>query len=103
MKINWIEFALSSLAVFRVSLLISKERGPADAAKKLRTAPKPHTNLRYGLSCPWCTSIYVSLLMTSLLTYLDKIDAWWFVPTWLALSGASIVINQQWTRDDKSK
>jgi hypothetical protein len=34
MRITWLEFLVGCLTTFRLALMISKEEGPADAAKK---------------------------------------------------------------------
>lgn len=56
-RIPWLEFVAGCLATFRLALLIAKEDGPADAAKKLRLSA-PAGWIRRGFSCEWWQSFW---------------------------------------------
>ena len=51
------------LAAFRLSLLISKEDGPAYIFRKIRHLPPRNSSTKEGLSCAWCMSIWTGALM----------------------------------------
>lgn len=103
MKLTALEFIIAAFAVFRIALFVAKEEGPGALGKKIRATTEKGTSWRRGISCPWCVSVYGSILVSSLLFALGRIDWWWSIPTWLALSTAAIIINQQWTQDKESK
>jgi small-conductance mechanosensitive channel len=106
---SWIIYML---ACFRLSLLISKEDGPYWIFKKIRAKfgkeAKQHkavqkSKLRQGINCIFCVSVWMAApIMVYLATYdlqpiwLTQIgDAFLFM---LALSAASIIINQHNTK-----
>lgn len=103
MKLTALEFIVAAFAVFRIALFVAKEEGPWSAGKKIRAIPDKGTNARRGLSCPWCVSIYGSIVVTFFLVCGQRVDGWWALPVMLALSTAAIIINQQWTQDKESK
>jgi Protein of unknown function (DUF1360) len=84
-----LRFLLAALAVWRVTHLITNENGPWDAFLRLRRAAGTGV-LAELISCFYCLSIWISLLFV------------WFVPggvierivTWLALSGAAILLER---------
>lgn len=82
-------FALSALAVYRLSRMISDEEGPFEAFTKLRGLA-PTTNwIGRGLECIMCVSVWVALPAAL------YIDPTWTLPlTWLALSGVTVVIRK---------
>ena len=71
---NWFEFLILALTTWRITSLLVSEKGPADVFVKFRewAGVKWHTNAkgqrttRYGtnwvasgLTCAWCTSVWV--------------------------------------------
>lgn len=58
---------------------------------------KPATNLARGLSCPLCTGIYISALVSTLLYRPTKIGDLFL--TWLGVSGAQVFL-ENLTSDD---
>ena len=85
------------LAAFRLSLLISKEDGPAYIFRKLRKLPPPNSSAKKGLSCEWCMSIWTSALVAWYLYWIGAITGAEWPLFWLASSAVSIICNQQWT------
>lgn len=80
-------FVLCTLAVWRITHLISLEDGPFDAVIKLR---KLFGQGLFGdlLDCFYCLSIWIAIPFAILLC-----DAWIEgIITWLALSGAACLL-----------
>lgn len=75
------EFALASLAVWRVTYMLVEENGPFDVFCHLRNVPF----LKELLECPYCTSVWVAIPATFIIRG--------NVLTWLALSAVAIFIN----------
>lgn len=82
-------FALSSLAVYRLSRMITDEEGPFALFTKLRELAKPDTWLGRGLECIMCVSVWVALPVA---LWIDWSLRWWL--TWLALSGVTVLIRK---------
>ena len=85
--INITGFVICTLAIWRISHLLSQEDGPFDAVIKFR---KLFGQGFFGtlLDCFYCLSLWVAVPFAFLLskTWLDGII------TWLALSGAACVL-----------
>lgn len=98
MRMTWFYFVLGVLATFRLSLLVSKEDGPAFIFRKLRRMPPPHTATREWLSCLFCISVTASALVCLVLWWIGIEQHWgeWILD-WLAFSAAAILLNQKFT------
>ena len=97
MSMTWMEFLAGCLATFRLALLISKEDGPADAARKLRDSV-PAGWIRRGFQCEWCQSFWWGLAVAIFFGCTLRM-AWTDLGLyWLAFSGAGIILNQMFTR-----
>lgn len=96
---NFFYLLVGGLATFRLSLLISKEDGPAYIFRRLRKLPPANSSAKDGLSCAWCMSVWTSALVA---TYYWKRGLFpgadWPV-YWLAMSAIGIICNQQWTTE----
>src|SRR5687768_6552766 len=66
LPMNLFEFFLGSLCTYRISLLFSKESGPARIFAKLRKAPPKKSATKEWLSCIFCFSMTASLLVCGL-------------------------------------
>lgn len=99
-------FVIYVLAIFRLALLLSKESGPMWMFKKLRRAVPAKSSAKEGIHCIWCSSVWVSTLVTS---FIAVKSFWLSAPNWfiitgdtfllmLALSAGAIIVNQQWTK-----
>ena len=89
---------LGGLAAFRLSLLISKEDGPAYLFRKLRRLPPEGSATKEGLSCEWCMSIWAGALVSAYLWIIQAIPGNEWPLYWLATSAIAVICNQQWTR-----
>lgn len=98
MRLTWLHFVLGVLATFRLSLLVSKEDGPAFIFRKLRRVPPPHTATREWLSCLFCISVTASAGVCGLLWWVG-IELTWgeWILLWLSFSAAAILLNQKFT------
>lgn len=95
---NFLQLLLGGLATYRLSLLISKEDGPAYIFRKLRKLPPPNSSVKDGLSCEWCMSIWMGALVALYLWWADRIGGREWPLYWLAMSAIAIICNQQWTK-----
>lgn len=97
--ISWFEFIVAALATFRISLLFSKEAGPAKIFAKLRKAPPKKSATHEWLSCLFCFSMTASAVVCGAMWLAGTRQhyALWFL-TWCALSAVAIMINQKFTQ-----
>lgn len=85
------EFIITTLAVWRLTYLVTSEKGPADVFLNVRLWAEKHSRFVSDLlSCVYCTSIWVSLGFTVLFL----VDWRQAVVLWLALSGGAILIEE---------
>ena len=89
------------LAAYRLSLLISKEDGPAYIFRKLRKLPSKNSSTKEGLACEWCTSIWTGALVALYLWLIGIIPGAEWPLYWLGLSAIAIICNQQWTSEGR--
>lgn len=94
---TWLELLILSLATFRLSLLFSKESGPARIFRKLRHLPPPKSSAREGLSCQWCMAVWSSAFVLALFLLWNNFWTMAFLYM-LAVSGAAICWNQAFTK-----
>ena len=90
---------LGGLAAYRLSLLISKEDGPAYIFRKIRKLPQRDSSMNKGLSCAWCTSIWTSAFVALYFWYIGVFPGNEWPMYWLAISAIAIICNQQWTKE----
>jgi hypothetical protein len=93
---------LGGLVTYRLSLLISKEDGPAYIFRRVRKLPPPSTSAREGLSCEWCVSIWAGALVATYYWWIELIPGVEWPLYWLAMSALGIICNQQWTKESKN-
>lgn len=88
----WLAFALSALAVWRITHLLTREDGPFDLVAKLQRA-LARTALRRLIDCFKCLSVWVAIPFTFFVAeqWVER------VVVWLALSGAAILLEEQIT------
>lgn len=80
---------VASLAVYRLSRMASDEEGPFEVFTKLRAAFPPTTWVGRGLACIMCLSVWVSLPAALLIDRTRTLPL-----TWMALSGATVIIRK---------
>ncbi len=85
--------------------MLTKETGPGRVFERIRRLVKrKSTNksgMKEGISCPWCASIWFATLISIGFFWYVSTFTFLFVVTVLALSDASVILNQAFTRDDK--
>lgn len=86
-------FLAAVLATYRLSLMVSKESGPMRIFRKLRHLPEPRSSAREGLSCPLCTSVWFSALVTGYLAWLGSFPGAEWPLWWLAFSGGAVLLH----------
>lgn len=97
------EFLIYCLACFRLSLMVSKEDGPAWIFLKLRREVPKKSSVKEGINCQWCVSVWAGILLmiwyhvSTLLPEIPMLigDS---VVLILAISGGGICFNQQFTK-----
>src|ERR1043166_830672 len=96
---RWFLFILGSLATFRLSHLVAKERGPFAVFERLRNAmPGGRGSAKEWLSCIFCFSLSASALIC-LILWLGGMKLNWeeWVLNWLGFSAVTLMINQALT------
>jgi hypothetical protein len=100
--VRWLLFVSGALATFRLSHLVSKERGPLCVFERIRNAlPRGRGSAQEWLSCIFCFSLSASAAVCLLLWtggFRATLQEW--IVYWLAFSAVSLIINQ-WLRFDK--
>lgn len=99
------DFAVHTLAVFRLALMVTKESGPGWVFKRLRQWCKRScprwTHMDEGIECPWCMSMQFALAVGVARFFLADNPVYDVIIISLALSGAAIAVNQQFTKDSE--
>jgi hypothetical protein len=90
---------LGGLVAYRLSLMISKEDGPAYIFRKIRKLPPEESSAKAGLSCEWCMSIWTGAAVALYLWRIGVIAGNEWPLFWLATSALAIIFNQQWTKN----
>lgn len=98
-NMNWFHFLVGTLAVHRLSLLVSREKGPWFIFRKLREAPSKKGSLDDGLRCFLCMSVWFSVPVTAFYWWQGLIDPFWTPAYWLALSSAAIMLHSRTTAE----
>lgn len=100
--IHYFDFIVLGLATYRLTLMITKESGPAWVFKHLRNlvsrkAPR-QSHLDEGIKCPFCVSMWIAIILVAI--YWPFGDRTWFmVPVIiLALSAVAVICNQGFTQ-----
>ena len=100
-SMSLMQFFIASLATYRISLLFTKESGPAWIFRKLRRSPKPKSATAEWLSCIFCFSMTASAFVCAVLWWTGfRLHAGDWFQTWCAFSAVSILINQKFTKGE---
>ena len=88
---------IEALAVWRLAHLIVYEDGPADIFWRIRKAVGAEdegslSNLAKGLTCIWCVSMWVAIVLIALRLLIPKLAPLLVLP--LALSAGAIIIHE---------
>ena len=93
---RWYLFLVGSLGAFRLSHLVSKERGPFAIFEKIRNLmPGGRGSAKEWLSCIFCFSLTASALVCVILWAGGVVLGWheWILQ-WLAFSAITLILNQ---------
>lgn len=89
---TWLLFIAATLAVYAVSLMVSKLTGPGGIFSKLRRSAKG--SLKEGISCPICAGVWVAGAVAAFLAFRGYLP-WVELPLWvLAIAGANALVHQ---------
>jgi len=93
---NWWTFIVASLAVWRLSVLVTEEEGPFSAFMLLRSKVDyyQHTWVGRGLNCFWCVSFWFGLAEAGVWAYITGASVVAAIGTGLALSTAAILLHR---------
>jgi hypothetical protein len=101
-NVGWLLFVAGALATFRLSHLVSKERGPLSVFERIRNAlPRGRDSAQEWLSCIFCFSLTASAVVCVLLwTGGLRLTLQEWILHWLGFSTVALIVNQ-WLRFDK--
>lgn len=89
---NWLLFVAAVLAVYAVSLMVSKLTGPGGIFSKLRKSAKG--SVKEGISCPICSGTWCAGAVAAFLAFRGYLP-WVEWPLWvLAIAGANALVHQ---------
>lgn len=91
---NPLDAILSILATWRAATIISEESGPGKMFVKLRTMPELPQNVRDGLQCPLCLSVWASALCVLILCSVRRMPWKLAGIAWLGISGGSALLTK---------
>ena len=93
---RWFHFLVGSLATFRLSHLVTKERGPFAVFERIRNLlPGGRGSAKEWMSCIFCFSLTASVLVCFVLWTGGVTMTWseWLLH-WLGFSAVTLIINQ---------
>ena len=91
---NWLILILGSLATFRVSHLMTKERGPFGVFERIRKK-LPRGETKEWVTCIWCFSLTASVFICVILWSGGLRLSWdYWVLYWLSFSSVSLLVNK---------
>lgn len=97
------DFIVHALAVFRLTLMVTKEAGPGWIFRHLRKWVKRSwpkwTHMDEGIECLWCMSMQIALPVVVARFFLAGSLVYDVIILALALSGVAIAVNQQFTKE----
>ena len=94
----WSRFVIAALAAWRVTHLLAKEDGPADAIVRVR-ARLGNGIAGQLLDCFYCLSVWVAAPL-ALMVCRDPLER---LVTWMALSGAACLLERMTDHDAQRK
>src|SRR5438034_6989891 len=95
-QVHWFVLVLGSLATFRLSHLITKERGPLAIFERFRNAlPGGRGSAREWVNCIWCFSLTASALVCLVLWSVGlRLDWTSWILHWLSFSSVSLLVTK---------
>jgi hypothetical protein len=100
--VSWLVFFAGALATFRLSHLVSKERGPLCVFERIRNMlPRGRESAQEWVSCIFYFSLSASAVVCVLLwTAGLRLTLQEWIVHWLGFSAVALIINR-WLRFDK--
>jgi len=94
--VRWLLFVSGALATFRLSHLVSKERGPLSVFERVRNAlPRGRGSAHEWFNCIFCFSLSASAVVCVLLwTGGLRLTLQEWIVHWLSFSAVALIINQ---------
>lgn len=107
---SWLSFLIYSLAVFRLSVLLSDDSGPFRVFSKLRSKLKKEaktntvvkkSDVAEGIQCKRCSGVWFAILVTAFVFSREYLIDWVAiigngVLVCFALSGAALIFHRAW-------
>lgn len=93
---HWFVLLLGSLATFRLSHMVTKERGPLAIFERIRDAmPGGRGSVKEWINCIWCFSLSASALVCGVLWIAGFTLTWpYWILFWLSFSSVSLLVNK---------
>lgn len=105
---SWLSFVIYSLAVFRLSLMLSEDSGPWRLITKFRSWLKREekkspqlkkSDVAHGVECLRCNGIWFAALVTAFIYLRERLIDWVAIAgdsvlVCMALSGMAIILNR---------
>lgn len=85
---------LGGLATYRLSRLIADEEGPWSVFSRIRDLTPEQSNLRRGIECIMCVSVWTAIPVTAGLVAGGVIPLVFSPIWWLALSSVTVLIRK---------
>ena len=90
-----LDFVIAIFAVYRVSVMLAKDRGPFGIFQKFRATASNRFGENHwftvGVGCPRCISFWLSIIAAVIITPV-QLGFWYGVLIWLAVAGGVYVI-----------
>jgi len=90
----WFIFAIAALAVYRLAKMIAEETGPFKMFTRLRESTPEGSNLREGIQCIFCVSMWIAFPVAVLVGLFGPIEPWLIPLLWPALSSVTVLIRR---------
>lgn len=99
MDYYWFLLTLGGLSTFRLSMLIAKERGPGNAARKIRAEVPRKSSMWDGIRCVHCCSLWVAAPIATLYA-IQGLILWEDVLYWyLSIAAISSILHLTVAKD----
>lgn len=101
MNLTPFEFIIAALCVYRITLMVVREKGPGHVFKKAREVPAKRSKFYDWVTCVFCFSMTVSAGVCGLLWLAGRREhyAHWII-IWFALSAVTIMIHMHNKADE---
>jgi hypothetical protein len=90
----WFVFLIAVLATYRLAKMLAEEEGPFKVFTRIREATPEQSNLRRGIECIMCVSMWVAFPIAIVVGLFGPIDPWLVPLLWPALSSVTVLIRR---------